>query len=109
MDANSAQQSCDRVAITLGETFDFQQTTFAGVYEIESNADKSHRELFAVNLAPEESRLEYLSSEQLRTLAESLTRQLLTMRKSLFAMQNERANGRELWRWFLVGLCSSVR
>ena len=86
----------------------FDQTSFPGVYIVSgsNSMNKSPKavEQFAVNVSLDESKLQFLSPEQLQSLASSLSAAVVDDSTDLLALQSARANGREIWRWALLGL-----
>ena len=85
----------------------FTQTSFPGVYVVSRSSPQKKSatvEPFAVSVVQDESELRFLRAEQLQTLAGSMNAAVVEDAASLLALQSVRSNGREVWRWALLGL-----
>ena len=81
----------------------FAETAYPGVYSInDSKSEQSTK--FAVSASADESQLEFLSDEQLKDTASAIGASIAKDSEQLSALQSLRANGREIWRYMLLGL-----
>ena len=81
----------------------FAETAYPGVYSInDSRSEQSTK--FAVSASADESQLEFLSDEQLNDTARAIGASIAKDSEQLSALQSLRANGREIWRYMLLGL-----
>ena len=98
----------------LEEKFDaegklsFNQTAFPGVYSVDfsksTDSKLRNAEYFAANTSSEESELTFLTQQQLGELATATGASVAANAQDLLTMQSLRSDGREVWRWFLLGL-----
>lgn len=86
----------------------FGQTAFPGVYSVswEGLVDPQAMQLenYAVNAPVEESELQFLTQPQLSEIASATGASVAADVQELLTMQSLRADGREVWRWFLLAL-----
>ncbi len=87
----------------------FEQTDIAGLYEVRSAGTRAKAgtiqpQLFSVSANPAESELESLSSQELASLAQQMGATLVESPQAFFQLEKLKRDGRELWRWFLLGV-----
>ncbi|MDX1930263.1 MAG: BatA domain-containing protein [Pirellulaceae bacterium] len=86
----------------------FGKTAFPGVYSVswEGLVDPQAMQLenYAVNAPVEESELQFLTQPQLSEIASATGASVAADVQELLTMQSLRADGREVWRWFLLAL-----
>jgi hypothetical protein len=86
----------------------FSETAFPGVYSVafsdDLHGENNLVERFAVNAPSDESQWQFLSVAQLNELATATGASVVVDAQELLRMQSVRANGREVWRWFLLAL-----
>lgn len=89
----------------------FQHLDYPGVYACsikpkssEGKSPESMLTQFAVNLPPAESQLKVLEIAEQQQLRESMSADLVFNASEFDDLLNTRSNGREIWRWLLLGL-----
>ncbi len=90
----------------VGNAATFADTNYPGVYTVSDTRSPANSIDYAVAAQPEESQLQFLSTEQLSDIADSIGASVAADSSELTAMQSLRANGREIWRWILLGMVS---
>jgi hypothetical protein len=86
----------------------FTETSRPGFYRVTADASSTGSESFAVNLPLTESQLEFLDWEQLKSIGNAIGATVAASSEELLALGNLRSNGREIWRWVLVGLIALI-
>lgn len=102
-DRSQAEEKLDQAGQLI-----FNQTVFPGVYSVSwkdpVDPKAMHVENYALNAPAEESELQFLTQPQLSELASATGASVAADVQELITMQSLRANGREVWRWFLLAL-----
>ncbi len=90
----------------VGNVATFAETNYPGVYRVTDPRSPANSINYAVAASLEESQLQFLSTEQLSDIADSIGASVAADAGELTALQSLRANGREIWRWILLGMVS---
>ena len=91
-----------------GSQVAFTQTALPGVYSVADPRANAAPMQFAISAPVAESRLQFLTMDQIQETANSIGASVASDSVELATMQSQRANGREVWRWMLLGMIAML-